>query len=449
MSGLPSVSRRDLGLPDERLGRRADGRPARAPGVSRGGGGARRRRRHAEHLRGSRESGGQGLTASSGSSAAASRRTRTWSSASRVASPRSQGSEILERAPWVDFVLGTGAGREDRGAGRRRARRAAPRALASSCRPSRRSTSSGRSAARPPSRRTSRSSRAADQFCTFCIVPFTRGRERSRRASEVLEEVRSLVGSRIQRGDAARPDRQRVPGPEEGFGFGELLRRTSRIPELRRLRFLTSHPRFVDDAMIDALASGGQRGAVSPPARPVRIGPGPVPDEAPLHGCGIPRSHRPHARGPARCRDLLRLHRRLSGRDRGGFPGHARPRPRRRASQTSSRSATRRAPGRPRPAGGGTRPSRTRSLPSGSGASSISRRSCNGRATGTSWGGSWRSWSRDGQGRPDAGAHALQPDRPRDRRKARHPRGLPAGPHHAGSAQLSSRGSRGLKGDPW
>jgi tRNA-2-methylthio-N6-dimethylallyladenosine synthase len=95
------------------------------------------------------------------------------------------------------------------------------------------------------------------QFCTFCIVPFTRGRERSRRSSEVFEEVRSLVLRGYSEVTLLGQTVNAYRDPEEGFGFGELLRRTARIPGLRRLRFLTSHPRFMDDSMIEALASGG------------------------------------------------------------------------------------------------------------------------------------------------------------------------------------------------
>jgi tRNA-2-methylthio-N6-dimethylallyladenosine synthase len=95
------------------------------------------------------------------------------------------------------------------------------------------------------------------QFCTFCIVPFTRGRERSRRSTEILEEVGDLVRRGFSEVTLLGQTVNAYRDPEEGFGFGELLRRTARIPDLRRLRFLTSHPRFVDDAMIEALAAGG------------------------------------------------------------------------------------------------------------------------------------------------------------------------------------------------
>lgn len=167
-----------------------------------------------------------------------------------------EGTEILERAPWVDFVLGTGnvekIGELVEGA---RARR---RHVLSLDLP----TESPEYQFREISRASAFQAyvtvvEGCSQFCTFCIVPFTRGRERSRRSSEVLEEVRSLVDRGYSEVTLLGQTVNAYRDPEEGIGFGELLRRTSGIRQLRRLRFLTSHPRFVDDSMIDALASGG------------------------------------------------------------------------------------------------------------------------------------------------------------------------------------------------
>jgi tRNA-2-methylthio-N6-dimethylallyladenosine synthase len=166
------------------------------------------------------------------------------------------GAEILERAPWVDFVLGTG-----------NVERIGE--LVENARAERRHVLSLELPIESPVyqfREISRGSsfqayvtviEGCSQFCTFCIVPFTRGRERSRRSSEILEEVRSLVERGYSEVTLLGQTVNAYREPEEGFGFGELLRRAARIPGVRRLRFLTSHPRFVDDSMIDALAEGG------------------------------------------------------------------------------------------------------------------------------------------------------------------------------------------------
>jgi len=94
-----------------------------------------------------------------------------------------------------------------------------------------------------------------DKFCTFCVVPYTRGAEFSRPAADVLAEARRLVaGGSIeltllgQNVNAWHGD-----GPEGGpWSFGRLLRAVAEIPGLSRLRYTTSHPLEVDDELIAA-----------------------------------------------------------------------------------------------------------------------------------------------------------------------------------------------------
>ncbi|HEX9305750.1 MAG TPA: tRNA (N6-isopentenyl adenosine(37)-C2)-methylthiotransferase MiaB [Thermoanaerobaculia bacterium] len=167
-----------------------------------------------------------------------------------------EGNEILERAPWVDFVLGTG-NVESIGE------------LVDRVRSERRRVLSLELPIESPIyqfREISRGSRFAayvtviegcSQFCTFCIVPFTRGRERSRRSSEISEEIRSLVHRGYSEVTLLGQTVNAYRDPEDGTGFGELLSKAAKIRGVRRLRFLTSHPRFVDTAMIEALAAGG------------------------------------------------------------------------------------------------------------------------------------------------------------------------------------------------
>lgn len=95
--------------------------------------------------------------------------------------------------------------------------------------------------------------RGCDKFCTFCVVPFTRGRERSVPADAVLEQVRSAVaaGKREvvflgQTVNAYRAD---------GVDFAELLRRTARVSGLERIRFTSPHPSDVSDALIEVFAT--------------------------------------------------------------------------------------------------------------------------------------------------------------------------------------------------
>jgi tRNA-2-methylthio-N6-dimethylallyladenosine synthase len=167
-----------------------------------------------------------------------------------------EGKEILERAPWVDFVLGTG-----------NVERIGE--LVDRVRSERRHVLSLELPIESPVyqfREISRGSRfqayvtvieGCSQFCTFCIVPFTRGRERSRRSSEIFEEIRMLVARGYSEVTLLGQTVNAYRDPDDGTGFGQLLSEAARIPGVRRLRFLTSHPRFVDSSMIEALAAGG------------------------------------------------------------------------------------------------------------------------------------------------------------------------------------------------
>ena len=166
------------------------------------------------------------------------------------------GDAILERAPWVDFVLGTG-----------NVEKVGETVLLSW--EERRQTKALDLPEDSPVyqfRQIARDSRfqayvtvieGCDQYCTFCIVPFTRGRERCRRSGEVLEEIRWLVKRGYTEVTLLGQTVNAYRDPDDGSGLGALLTRASAVEGLARLRFLTSHPLFVDDPLIAALASGG------------------------------------------------------------------------------------------------------------------------------------------------------------------------------------------------
>ncbi|HEY3169364.1 MAG TPA: tRNA (N6-isopentenyl adenosine(37)-C2)-methylthiotransferase MiaB [Thermoanaerobaculia bacterium] len=167
-----------------------------------------------------------------------------------------EGREILDRAPWVDFVLGTG-NVERIGDIVEQVRRERRRVLALEL-PIESPVYQFRQINRGSTFQAYVTViEGCSQFCTFCIVPFTRGRERSRASSEVLEEIHSLVERGYTEVTLLGQTVNAYRDPVEGFRFGELLSRASQVPGLRRLRFLTSHPRFLDDSMIEAIAAGG------------------------------------------------------------------------------------------------------------------------------------------------------------------------------------------------
>ncbi|MDD4951408.1 MAG: tRNA (N6-isopentenyl adenosine(37)-C2)-methylthiotransferase MiaB [Desulfovibrionaceae bacterium] len=95
-----------------------------------------------------------------------------------------------------------------------------------------------------------------DNFCAYCIVPYVRGPQRSRRPEAVLAECRTLVGRGVreitllgQNVNSFGLDRGGT-----GVGFAELLDRVAAIPGLERLRFTTSHPKDIDPEVIAAFA---------------------------------------------------------------------------------------------------------------------------------------------------------------------------------------------------
>lgn len=87
--------------------------------------------------------------------------------------------------------------------------------------------------------------KGCDKFCTFCVVPFTRGREKSREAAEIEQEVRFLVSRGVREiillGQNVNAYGKR--GLKRPIPFHELLYRIASISGLKRLRFTTSHPK--------------------------------------------------------------------------------------------------------------------------------------------------------------------------------------------------------------
>jgi tRNA-2-methylthio-N6-dimethylallyladenosine synthase len=94
-----------------------------------------------------------------------------------------------------------------------------------------------------------------NKFCTYCIVPTTRGRERSRPIESILEEVRALDKTMFKEicflGQIVDNYGYDL---EKEYGLGELLRQANKIEGLERIRFLTSYPKTMDPGIIDAIA---------------------------------------------------------------------------------------------------------------------------------------------------------------------------------------------------
>jgi tRNA-2-methylthio-N6-dimethylallyladenosine synthase len=94
-----------------------------------------------------------------------------------------------------------------------------------------------------------------DKFCTFCVVPYTRGAEVSRPVAKIIEDVErladhgvreiTLIGQNVNAYHGEGPDGRT-------WSLGTLLRRLAEIPGIVRLRYSTSHPRDVDETLIEA-----------------------------------------------------------------------------------------------------------------------------------------------------------------------------------------------------
>ncbi len=94
-----------------------------------------------------------------------------------------------------------------------------------------------------------------DKFCSFCVVPYTRGAEQSRSAATVVREARHLVsqGTREITLLGQNVNAWHHEGPDgRDWGLGRLLRQLAEIPDLARLRYATSHPRDMGDDLIAA-----------------------------------------------------------------------------------------------------------------------------------------------------------------------------------------------------
>jgi tRNA-2-methylthio-N6-dimethylallyladenosine synthase len=94
-----------------------------------------------------------------------------------------------------------------------------------------------------------------DKFCTFCVVPYTRGTEVSRPAAKIVDDVRRLADNGVREITliGQNVNAYHGEGPAgRSWPLGSLLQRLAEIPGIVRLRYSTSHPRDVDDSLIEA-----------------------------------------------------------------------------------------------------------------------------------------------------------------------------------------------------
>lgn len=97
-----------------------------------------------------------------------------------------------------------------------------------------------------------------DKFCTFCVVPYTRGAEISRRVDDIVFETRSLASQGVREITLLGQNVNAFHGPApvieggDDWTLGQLCRHLSKIGGIERIRYTTSHPRDMDDDLIAA-----------------------------------------------------------------------------------------------------------------------------------------------------------------------------------------------------
>lgn len=161
-----------------------------------------------------------------------------------------EGERALARVPGLDFVLGTARVGELREV---LARRSAGERVVATGFPERRRYDFDAIARDGVHKGMVTIIEGCDKKCTFCIVPTTRGPERSRRMRDILAEVRHLLDYGFVEIELIGQTVNHWREPGGGADFADLLDTVARVPGLRRLRFVTSYPRDFSQRMIDCL----------------------------------------------------------------------------------------------------------------------------------------------------------------------------------------------------
>lgn len=91
-----------------------------------------------------------------------------------------------------------------------------------------------------------------NNFCSYCIVPYVRGRERSRRAEDIINEIRELANEGYKEITLLGQNVNSYKG-ENGYGFANLLRDVQKIDGIEIIKFISPHPKDFTDDVIDAI----------------------------------------------------------------------------------------------------------------------------------------------------------------------------------------------------
>jgi tRNA-2-methylthio-N6-dimethylallyladenosine synthase len=162
-----------------------------------------------------------------------------------------EAARLVERSPAVGFVMGPGqVERLDE----------ALRAVEQGIRPILTGFDTARDFSSRPVYRSSPTRgmvtvvEGCNEFCTFCIVPYTRGREISRPLIEVVAEVEGLAGGGLKEVELLGQTINSYRCPATDAGFADLIEAVAGVAGIDRVRYITSHPRHFDDRLIRVLS---------------------------------------------------------------------------------------------------------------------------------------------------------------------------------------------------
>jgi len=165
-----------------------------------------------------------------------------------------EGDNLMRRAPHIDFVLGTGKVQE---LTRIIAEIAAEHTSVVDV-----ALSDSEIAENLPVARGGKFSAwvpimyGCNNYCTYCIVPYVRGRERSRSPEEVVAEVQRAVAEGYREVTLLGQNVNSYGKDHKAADFADLLRMVDEVEGIRRVRFMTSHPKDIGDKLIDTIKNG-------------------------------------------------------------------------------------------------------------------------------------------------------------------------------------------------
>ena len=95
-----------------------------------------------------------------------------------------------------------------------------------------------------------------NNFCTYCIVPYVRGRERSRLPEDIISEVKEVVARGFKEVTLLGQNVNSYGKDHKQADFADILRMVDEIPGIERVRYMTSHPKDMSDRVIEAVRDG-------------------------------------------------------------------------------------------------------------------------------------------------------------------------------------------------